>query len=299
MVISPNIHRRVVHMRMSDWFFTSPNDSQPSFCPLPLEPENHSQALLQYLADRKVVENEEYTNLTPYIFTVNDVRFLLINRFDLTTLHYLVHDVSYNEYEKLYNIAYVNKLPLTSLHGLQVDFSQNDAMSHLDDLIDEFVSEQTPVYLKHIIIELSELKNIAKNPKYHDFFSKNDLHLTISYDEGEHRQQKTTIDTKKFHDAMACDTVTTLRSFSFFQEKTNLISQIRNLSNLTLNVECTLSNDISKGELLLSAMVCTFIAKRNQVKRLVWETQITKEPPAEERACSESDITLLSKIRNC
>lgn len=299
MVILPNNHRRVVHMRMLGWFFTESTDSQKAFCPLPLELANHSQALLQYLSDREMFKNEEYISPTPYIFTVNDIRFLLINRFNLTALNYLVRDVQYNDYEKLYNIAYVNQLPLTGLHGLQVDFSQKDTLHYLDDLVDGFISEKTPLFFKHVVIELSKLNSIAKNPKYHDFFSHNDLHLTVSYyNEDKRIQHNCTIDTQKFHDAMASFSSNTLSSSRFFQNKSAVMDLIRHLYTDILGIENPLSPDLSKGELLLAALVCTFHARHNPISQLFWETQNAKEPAAKEQPCRESDIDLLSKIRN-
>lgn len=278
-------------MRTLDWFFTESTDSQQAFCPLPLEPENHSQALLQYLTDRKTVKNEGDTSPTPYIFTVNDVRFLLINRFDLTTLDYLVHDVQYNDYEKLYNIAYVNQLPLTTLHGLQVNFSKQNAMRHLDDLVDDFISDKTPIFFGHMIIGLRELKHMANNPKYHFFFSHNDLQLTISYCNSEKfTRQATTIHAQKFHDAIAL--------LSCENEKTTAIKRIQYLATAILNIENPSSADLSKGALLLFALICAFNLPSESVSTLFWETQMTKAPLTNEQPCRESDIALLSKIRN-
>ncbi|GEM_PF-3772912 len=269
MVIPPNNHQRVVHMRILNWFFAESTDSQTPFCPLPLEKLDHSQALLQYLSDRKLLENGEYVAINPYHFTVNDVRFLLINRIDLTTLNYFVHDVSPEHYEKLYNIAYVNRLPLTGLHGIQVIFSQKELSDHMVDLL----LNCTPSF-QNAIIGLPELNKMATDPKYYDYFSKDDLQFTVSYCvENTNTQQTINIDAQKLHAAITSFSATSLPSSFFFKEKTKVIQFIQRLSASILNTEKTPAADISKGELLLSALVCAFFSQHNPIGKLFWETQ--------------------------
>ncbi len=156
-------------MRMFEWFFT--DSTNPTTPPnrLNLHPITYSDEVLGKLSNRESLGNGESLQVsfnyfdfnTPElkpllktvhpndvfsnaIFAVDDIRLLLCNRFDLTQSSYVVNDVSFEHYEKCYDLATINQLPLTGLHGLRVDFSQRDLTGYPI----EFVTSCTPVSLR-------------------------------------------------------------------------------------------------------------------------------------------------------